>query len=534
MVNKLEIKSVLSNSRNYTVFGLICIALGLSLSKPAISLGYIFLGFSWLVSGDFLSKLKSFYVNKIALMLAGIYLLSVIGLINTSNFEYGLDDVRRKMFLFIMPFVLSGLPSLSNKELHLILKVYIIGVIASTLWSLFVYIGGINIEIYDYRDYSRFNSHIRFGLEITIAIFFAGYYWFRLKQKLLWSVAIIWLITSLVLFKLFTGSIMLVLVTLILMFIVGSLSKNNKLKYVLVSFFPIVLIISGWFIKSSIDNYYKAMDVEPLKEIPYSKYGEGYYKNDNTIKSTIKENGYYVEKNIAWTEIRETWNKRSKIDFNDKDLKGNILRHTIVRYITSKGERKDREAIENLTKKEIEAIERGIPNYKYLEMNFLSVRMHKIIWEFDNYNNGGDYNGHSVIMRWVYWKTAFDIIKTNFWFGVGTGDVQDAFNDNYKSNNTKLKSKYWLRAHNQYLTYFLSFGVLGFLVFIVFLFYPIIKTKMYKNYLYLSFFAVICLSMLTEDTLETQVGINLFVFFNCLFLFNKASIEKLNKKTDLL
>ena len=190
MGNKIDIKTVLLNSRIYTLFGLSCIAVGLSLSKPLISLGYIILFLSWLLDGNLLKKIRSFYQNKIALILASIYLITVFGLFHTNNFDYGINDTRRKMFLFILPFLLSGLKQLSYQEQHQLFKTYIIGVLAATLWSGFVYLGGINVEIVDARDYSRFNSHIRFGLEIALAIFFSIYYAYRTEkraQKLLWA-----------------------------------------------------------------------------------------------------------------------------------------------------------------------------------------------------------------------------------------------------------------------------------------------------------------------------------------------------------
>jgi len=142
--------------------------------------------------------------------------------------------------------------------------------------------------------------------------------------------------------------------------------------------------------------------------------------------------------------------------------------------------------------------------------------------------NGRNINGHSVLMRWEYCKTAVAIIKNNFILGVGTGDLQDAFNLQYNKYNSVLELQYRLRAHNQYLTYMVAFGVVGLSWFLFFLFYPIIKTKLYKNYFYLAFFSIVLLSMITEDTLETQVGINFFVFFNTIFLLslkNKDAVD---------
>ena len=123
-------------------------------------------------------------------------------------------------------------------------------------------------------------------------------------------------------------------------------------------------------------------------------------------------------------------------------------------------------------------------------------------------------------MRWEYWKTAINIIKNNPLIGVGTGDVQDEFNKQFNNNKSLLDQKYRLRSHNQLLSYSVSFGLIGLIMFVFCLFYPLISTKIYKNYIYSVFFCIVVLSMFSEDTLEVQAGINFFAFFNTLFLLS--------------
>ena len=43
--------------------------------------------------------------------------------------------------------------------------------------------------------------------------------------------------------------------------------------------------------------------------------------------------------------------------------------------------------------------------------------------------------------------------------------------------------------------------------------------KRNRNYLYLIFMFIMMLSMFTEDTLETQIGVTLFAFFNSFLVF---------------
>ena len=105
--------------------------------------------------------------------------------------------------------------------------------------------------------------------------------------------------------------------------------------------------------------------------------------------------------------------------------------------------------------------------------------------------------------------------------GVGTGDVQDAFDFQYERDDSRLSSKYRLRAHNQYMTYAVTFGTIGVVFFLFFLGYPLLANKMYRDIFYLAFFSIIIFSMIAEDTLETQVGITFLAFFNTIFLLKE-------------
>jgi putative Ca2+/H+ antiporter (TMEM165/GDT1 family) len=90
-----------------------------------------------------------------------------------------------------------------------------------------------------------------------------------------------------------------------------------------------------------------------------------------------------------------------------------------------------------------------------------------------------------------------------------------------------LQQQYQHRAHNQWLTILLTFGILGMLLFMLVVFYPLFYKRKYLDYFYIVFFIAFALSLLTEDTLETQAGVTFYALFNCLFLFAKPE-EYLN------
>lgn len=523
--------------RNLFLTCLVLIAIGLSISKPLVALGQYGLFALWLLEGNFIERITGFIKNKTALVLTSIYLLSLIGLLYSEDLHFAIDDLRRKLPLFALPFLISGFTPITKKEFSLIFKYYVSGVLISTIWSTFVMLGGLNEVITDTRALSRFNSHIRFGLEICLAIFGSFYFsWKNLarKQKIIWLIITLWLISFLFFTNLFTGVIIFLSTSIILLSIYSIRSKRTWLKY---SFFLISVMIAGFSIftiNKSLSNYNQK--TIPLKPLNVTDGGIEYTFDKTTIRKNDKENGYLIWSNIAWVELEIEWNKRSAILFSEKDLKGQFLSTTLIRFLTSKGIYKDAKAVKDLTEEEVTAIEKGISNYKFLSMNGLDKRIYEIVWEHDNYMQGRDFNGHSVIMRWEYWRTAFNIIKKNIFIGVGTGDIATAFKSQYTLDSTTLKPQYQLRAHNQYITFTVAFGMLGILIFGFSIIYPFIKNNMYSNYFYLSFLSIILLSMLSEDTLETQIGVTFFAFFNTIFLLKEKSqpyLSEENPKNDL-
>jgi hypothetical protein len=231
------------------------------------------------------------------------------------------------------------------------------------------------------------------------------------------------------------------------------------------------------------------------------------------------ENGNYLGLYVCDQELEKEWNALSSISYAGKDEKDQEIKFTLMRYLTSKGLRKDSVGISKLSLKDIKNIESGMANYIFENKYAIYPKIYEIIWQIDVYRKGFNPAGNSITLRAEFVKTAFRIIKNNFWFGVGTGDVKDYFQKQYEIDNSKLPKKNRLRAHNQFVTFFLSFGIVGFIFVLFSMFYPVIKLKGFKSYLFVVFFIIALLSFLNEDTLETQIGITLFSYFYSLFLF---------------
>jgi O-antigen ligase len=189
--------------------------------------------------------------------------------------------------------------------------------------------------------------------------------------------------------------------------------------------------------------------------------------------------------------------------------------------MASKDLKKDAEGLASLSDVDIHNVESGIANANYTEQRGLKARLHKVFWEYQVYKAYRNPSGHSVFMRLEFWRNAMGIIKDNPIVGVGTGDVIDAVALQYNKTNSQLDAKWRLRAHNQFLAIGIALGIIGMLVFGFSMLYPYLSSKGYNDLLFTAFFVTAFLSMLTEDTLESQAGVSFYIFFFCVFLFLK-------------
>jgi len=466
------------------------------------------------IMGKFLRK-----ENLPAIVFTSLYVLHVIGLLFSVDFDYALKDLRIKLPLLVLPIIFTVSPLLDKKKFRTLMLFFATAVIAGTLISTYILLVR---DIGNLRDISIFISHIRFGLLISIAIFIMGYYAirdteFNIYIRLLFAGLAGWLMFYLLLSASMTGMVVL-FIAVFVMAIHYTLKKKNlysRIITVVLILTPIILLV---FIMGVITDVYKVHRLD-LSALDKKTELGNYYWHDTTNLQT--ENGYYVWIYIATNEVRGAWNEISDLDFDGNDNRGQELKHTLFRYMTSKGLRKDAAGVAALTPEDVALIEEGEASSHYDDRSVLYIRLYKIIWETQQYFRTGNPSGHSAMQRIEYWKTSWLIIKQHPLIGVGTGDMNIAFEKQYEMMDSPLEPEFRWRSHNQFLSIAVGFGIVGILWFLFALLYPPIKTGRLTDYFYLSFFIIILVSMLSEDTIETQTGVTLFALFTSLFLFGK-------------
>jgi len=509
-------------------FGLLlAMAVSLPLSKAFMSIIPGFLMANWLFEGQFSLKIQRIKERKSVLLLISVFFVYLLGLLWTKSMQWGIHDVKIQLPILILPLVIGTSETLNYQQVKKISFVFSVAVVVASLWSILVLLGFSGKTIHDPREISRFISHIRFSLLINISIFSMGWYFINaekknITEKALLILAMIWLSIFLIILKSATGWVVfLTVIMAVILFLSIFRIKRMVWRVVLLGFLLSIFLLPAVYIGYVVQQFYSVETLPADFASERTSRGNPY---SHDLNNRQLENGHYTFFFVNDNELREVWNRRSKMNFDSTSASG-FDRFVLMRYLTSKGYRKDAEGLEKLTDDDIRNIENGMTNYRFANGVSFYNRIYQIVWEMDFYRKGGNPSGHSVTQRLEYYKMAWQIIGENFWFGNGTGGYYVAYQAKYDQNKFFQEKDYRQRSHNMFLSYWIDFGLFG-LVYICFaLVAPIFWERKTKNYLLLVFFLIVLISFMNEDTLNNHDAISFFSFFYPLYLYSKASLN---------
>jgi len=480
----------------------------------------------YLLFASIFRGIRAFVNNRPSMIFSSILVLHVAGLIFTTDFDYAFKDMRTKLPLFLLPLFIATSPAFNRRYFYGFMLLFAASVLARTMinsWNLF---GGHFVDI---RDISRSISHVVVALHISLALFVLGYFIFRRRTfsiglKILFGVVLAWLLAYPVFARSATGLVITGLTLLILVIILLFRSRKLWLKISLFTFLVVSVAVSGIYFSRIVKDYYKVNPVNFSKLDKVSSHGNP-YRHDTISRQT--ENGNYLYIYIQLDELQDAWKKRSSIPLFGRDKKNQVIVNTLVRYLASKGLRKDADGMSNLSGDEIRAIEKGTANVVFTEKFSIRGEVYVLLWGLDEYRKTGDPTGSSLMQRLEFWKASWGIIRDNWLTGVGTGDMNEAFQQQYEKMKSKLAPDQRWRSHNQFLSIFVGFGIFGLIWFLFAILYPPIILGKFRDYFFLVFFIIAMLSMMPEDTIESQMGVTFFAFFYSFFLFSRKEEDRI-------
>lgn len=438
--------------------------------------------------------------------------IELLALSYTADFKSGWKLVTLHLPLYVFPlWMFYRKEGWTLPEKRWFFGGFIFTTLLNVLITYWIGAGYAGTDIADVRDASIFISHMRLGMMCVLSVALLWHInwsdnptaigWFKTVLILIITAFLIWSksLTALITLSLLTG----------FQIWHWMRASNRSRQWTLAS----ILAVVGFCIWAvvTVRAEYSAFHTPkmPIGVTFESKTPDGgHYTHDTT--TTLLENGYQTTHFFCRREMKNAWNEKSTIAFDSVGGNHFVVANTLVRFLTSKGVPKDGHQVRLLTAEEVSAIENGCANVRFLDGVDLRDRIYETIWEFDRYQKGRNPSGNSLTQRIALWKGALVAAAENPIVGHGTGNVQPVLHSAYEELG-ELKPRFWLKTHNQWLTFVIQFGWLGTLLILVGWGIPFMQTQ--KSTLTWQFGVVILLAMFMEDLLDSQAGVTLFALF---------------------
>jgi hypothetical protein len=454
---------------------------GLACSKFLMSVSFIGYTLVFLLFGDYALFRDRWLTNKkwISVLLL-LFLAHVISLCWTQDLSAGWNAIRVRLSFFALPVLISTTLTWDKDRIVRVFKFLML------LLAVLMVLNGVRFlyllngqKALDIRQLSWFGSHIRFGILVVFSIALCLH--FALKKLLskgyAWSYIV--LATAYVLYSQTFSAIGCLLITFGYFGTMTLLSKQWT-KVLFIGLLALGLCVS-WFV---VGDFLKAPEA----------------------CGSFKDVG----------EASMAWNRKSKVDFNGNDRKGQVLQRTCERYLCSLGKPLTPSAIQRLEKEAIIDIENGFTDPYSAKGNMLG-RYFEVKYEF---HLAKDPNGHSLLQRFIYWETAVKLIEQNPLWGVGIGDIDRSMKKAYE--NTALLAENQKRPHNMFLTTWLGCGLIGVGLLLGLIIWQLFLGLREKQGLKALLMLIFLFSMMLEDSLETQAGASFTGLFLGLLLSKEA------------
>jgi O-antigen ligase len=124
--------------------------------------------------------------------------------------------------------------------------------------------------------------------------------------------------------------------------------------------------------------------------------------------------------------------------------------------------------------------------------------------------------------RFDRWKVAVDLIKKSPILGTGSGSEIPLLKESYFNKKMYGPYLFSLNAHNQYLSFLITSGIVGLLIYLGTLGWGLQHSVKNKDVLLFSFIILIMIVSFSEDLLDVNKGIFFYAFFYSFFIRSES------------
>lgn len=511
-------------------------------SKFMMSAMMILLAANWLIECRFREKWELAKANKVLWAFVVLYVVHLLWCwtpFNTHcNWDYALDDLRKKLPLIVIPIVVLTSDFLDRRKTALLLQFFCLTVAVASVVGIARHLGNPDM---DYRNMFPHFSHIRFALNVCLAMVLLLYALYKiynrkdLKYRWLRMLAIVLLeaiyCIVLLLLQSYTAFVILSVVFVVLLGWIAVRKKSRPI-YPIVFFAVLTMVVlAAWLCFSHYySNYYTLSELSSKPLATHTAQGNAYtHANDGLV-----EMGNYINNYVCDPELRSQWTKRSTLNIDSLTPNTFAVYPTLVRYLNAKGLTKDSTGVWQLTDNDIALIEQGVANPHYASNFGLGKMFYRIFFDYECYKKTGLVKNSSFFQRLMLWQNGWELFLSHPAFGVGTGDVADEVEKNLSEQQSELAGT-GMRTHNQLITFLFTFGIVGFAIITLVFVWAVKKHHLLKSAVFVAYLCIVLVSFLGEDTLETEAGVVFFaLMFSLLSQWAQASADGGESPLDML
>ena len=451
---------------------------------------------NWVLEGRWREKWQMARGSRLLQAVAVLFLLHAVGLLWTTNLPAGFHVMERLLPWLAVPLVVLTSQPPEGRARTTILSLYVGTVFAVTVIGL---VRWLTLPDLPYRDIVPFISHIRFALNVCMVIFIVGK-WAMERRHPVGIVLILWFLAILFLLRSYTAFAVLLAASLVVIL-------HLRRRWVWLAVWIAVAGGIVTYVALEHHSYYRLspLAIEPLK--PLTANGRPY----EHLQDGMVENGNYLNNYLCRDELRTAWPQRSQVPLDSLTASGYSIEASLIRYLNALSLPKDSLGVMILTDEQVEEIGRGVANPIYEHGSMPRKMLYVMFFEYENYRCYRAVEGFSMLQRIELWTAASHIIGCHLWTGVGTGDLGDAMEEDFRLTGSPLQ-KSELLPHNEYLTLMAMLGIPAF-VLLAFFFLRATPRLRHQGLLLVAWTVAILVSCLTENTFDSLAGILFSTWF---------------------
>ena len=339
---------------NWFYLSVLGFAIALPLSQGLVSVMAGIMLLTALIEDSWQNKKKRISRHKYLFFLPAIFLIYLLSSVLSFNNGEPFYDLQKTLFYLVIPVAFIFGKSFSSFQQRFLFFVFASAILISTLvgvinWALTPDSPGFSVH-----DIGLI-SHIRFSFQLILA------FWFMIlmiknnqrKVKFWQNILMLTFACYLLGFLLFQQSLTgLIAFGSSLVFYIRYLifKIKSKKRFLLIGLLSLSIILPVVYIVHVIHNFYDFEEVDKTTIDKKTSRGNPY---SNDFTNPMVENGNYVYLFVNEDEMREEWNKISGIQYDSLSITGYPISASLVRYLTSKGLKKDADGIHALTENDI-------------------------------------------------------------------------------------------------------------------------------------------------------------------------------------